>query len=131
MEKINIKDASIASAIRNVLPLATKEDKGLLSAQFADILEKRYIPTANINSNSDLDLLYKERDSGLSIVTITSSNINTLGAGILLHIQRLPRGDSSVSQYISQLLFSMNNKVMYRSGSFPSGAPVYSTWKEM
>lgn len=135
IEKIDIKDASIAEEIRKQMAGATAEEKGLLSNTLFSILSKVMngcYPVKSMSVETDINKLYLECDSGLSFYAMVSAAINVPGAGFLLHFQRLGKGDlTSGSFLVSQLCMLMGGEIKYRYGKSQNGIVVYSNWREI
>ena len=113
----------------DLIKVATNEKNGLLSKSMFSTLNNMLVPFKSTSSSIDINLLYKECETGLSPYILISAAQNSPGAGFLLHFQRISKGNMTAgSQLIYQLFLSMSGKISYRYGSPIGNEMKYSLW---
>lgn len=126
-----MKIADLAEAVRQVMPVVTSVGNGLMEKNMFSTIKSSAIYPKDTDSSVDINKLFKECRPGVTIYILTTAAINAPGAGILLHFQRTPMGDLSVSQRIHQFVLMNEGKIRCRTG-YPLGAEIsYSNWRDI
>ncbi len=85
-----------------------------------------------LSSNINPDELYKHTGAGLSILIVNTNIVElNLNHGILLHLQRVERGNTTGSQFVAQMLFITAGNVLYRYGAGNGTKIDFHSWKKV
>jgi hypothetical protein len=129
IEKIKITDADVVEQIRNSLPEATDENKGLLSSD-NKIMGGLFLNAASMSTIHPNDYYLYAREGIIMGITTYSMPNWTLGAGCIIHCQRDRIGSVTTSQMILQLFFG-SNLIRYRYGIGNSSEIIWEPWKDL
>lgn len=133
MAKKREKDLSKVSAlmVSDYLRVVTSSGKSLLIAyeNLPINLEKNI--GALGGSSIDYNQLHNICNAGVTSFVVVGTAINSPGAGILLHFQRLNKGTITVGSFFAaQLFLSMNDGLLrYRVGASNGTEVSYSSWR--
>lgn len=129
IEKINITDASVIEEVRNVMPTATNEKKGLLSSDNKIMGGLLLSPASISNIHPDDYYLYTREGIVMGITGPITPNW-TFGLGCVVHCQRYEIGSVTTSQIIFQLFFGVN-LVKFRHGTGNNSEIIWEPWKDL
>lgn len=100
---------------------------------FIDIV-KRYITSVRFTGSipdSDLNSIYKNEESGISIYNISAAILNSPATySFCINIQRSGKGDVTASQRILQIVPD-DNLVNLRTGKGDGEKIVYTSWRRI
>ena len=102
-------------------------------SDFIDIV-KRYITSVRFAGgipDSDLNSIYKNEESGISIYNISAAILNSPATySFCINIQRSGKGDVTASQRILQIVPD-DNLVNLRTGKGDGEKVVYTSWRRI
>lgn len=129
IEKINITDANVIEEVRNAMPTATDEKKGLLSDNNKVKGGLLLYPASISNIHPDDYYLYT-REGIMMGITLGITPNWTFGGGCVVHCQRDTIGSVTTSQIIFQLFFG-GNRVKFRHGIGNHSEIIWEPWKDL
>lgn len=129
VEKIQITDANVIEEVRNVMPTATNEKKGLLSSDNKVKGGLLLFPASVMDTHPDDYYLYTREGIMIGITSGLTPNW-TFGGGCVVHCQRDTIGSVTTSQMIF-LLFFGGSRVKFRYGAGNYSEIIWEPWKDL
>jgi hypothetical protein len=129
IEKVKITDTNVIEQIRNSLPTATNEKKGLLSSDNKVKGGLLLFPASIMDIHPDDYYLYTREGIMMGITSGVTPNW-VFGGGCVVHCQRDTIGSVTTSQIIFQLFFG-SSRVKFRYGAGNYSKIIWESWKDL
>lgn len=129
IEKIQVTDANVIEEVRNIMPTATNEKKGLLSSD-NKVMGGFLLNAAATQSIHPNDYYLYTKDGIIIGITSYMTPNWTLGGGCVIHCQRDTIGSVTTSQMIFQLFFG-EDKIKFRYGYGNHTEIIWRDWKDL
>ncbi|WP_195668898.1 hypothetical protein [Bacteroides intestinalis] len=129
IEKIKVTDANVIEQIRDSLPTATNEKKGLLSSDNKVKGGLLLFPASIMDIHPDDYYLFTREGIMIGITSGVTPNW-TFGGGCVVHCQRDTISSVTTSQMIFQLFFG-GSRVKFRYGAGNYTEIIWESWKDL
>ena len=129
IEKIFVTNENVIEQVRDSLPTATNEKKGLLSSDNKIKGGLLLFPASIMDTHPDEYYLYTREGIMMGITSGLTPNW-TFGGGCVVHCQRDTIGSVTTSQIIFQLFFG-GSRVKYRYGAGNYTEIIWESWKDL